>query len=269
MKLCTGMLYLFARLRVSRAVMTRGRKSAVNHEDMLPVSLIPSVARGDRRDRVLAEIDQDGFTFAVDPLDADVFNSRTVMSARKHHSVQIVLKDAEVSLRKALVPKPCARGMDRVRAFLQWDFFIETAALLRLQELACVPTIRRIDFGESAIEMDYIWGRDLRQRLASGAQEIPYDEISHSFSMLTGRGSRDEIREQVAEVVARIIACGVIPRDVHAANFILGQRSKKLYMVDFSLVYLCPVPGWRAHAHALSWLFNDSGAAASAYLERS
>jgi hypothetical protein len=267
MKLYTGMLYLVARLRVSRALMSRGSESAVSDEDMLPVSLIPSVARGHWGDRILAEIDQDGFAFAVDSLDAECFNSKTAMSARKHHSVQIVLRDRRVYLRKAPVPKPCASGMDRVRAFLKWEFYIEVAALLQLQGLACVPTIRCIDLRESAIEMDYIWGRDLRQILANGAQEIPYDEVSRLFSVHAVRQNQDQTCGRVAEVVARILGRGVIPRDVHAANFILGRCTKKLYMVDFNLVYLYPVPGWRAHARALSWLFNDSGAAASVYLE--
>jgi hypothetical protein len=268
MKFNTGLLYLAGRVCVLWAVMGRRIESAVSHEDMLPVSFIPSFALGDWRDRVLAEIDQDGFAFAVDPLDAEVFNSKPAMTARKHHRIQIVLRAGRVSLRKAPVNKPCGNILDRVFAFLKWEFYIETAALLRLQGLGCVPTVRRIDVRERAIEMDYIWGRDLRQILADGAQEIPYEEISRSFSVLAARESRDEIWGQVAEVVAKIVGRGVIPRDVHAANFVLGRRSRRLYMVDFDLVYLYPVPGWRAHARTLNWLFKDSGGDASAYLER-
>ena len=233
-------------------------ESAVSLEDVLPISLIPSVVRGNREDRILAEIDQDGFAFAVDPLDAEIFNSRAVMSARKHHRVQIVLRDAKVFLRKASVPKLGASRLVRVRAFLKWEFYIETAALLRLQGLKCVPTIRRIYCREGAIEMDYVWGPDLRQILANGAQNIQYDEISRSFSMLAAPGSRDEVWEQVAEIVAKVVGRGVIPRDVHAANFVLARRSKRLYMVDFDLAYLYPIPGWRAHARTLSWLLERS-----------
>jgi hypothetical protein len=262
MKLYTGILYLVARMRVLRGVMI-DKESEVFLEDVLPISLIPSVVRGNREDRILAEIDQDGFAFAVDPIDAEVFNGRPAMSARKHHRVQIVLRDSKVSLRKASVPKLCASSLDRLRAFLKWEFYIETAVLLRLQGLKCVPTIRRFYCSEGAIEMDYVWGRDLRQILANGAQDIQYDEISRSFSMLAADGSRDEIWEQVAEIVAKVVGRGVIPRDVHAANFVLGRRSKRLYMVDFDLAYLYPVPGWRAHAQTLSWLLNDSGSDAS------
>src|SRR4051812_28147256 len=45
--------------------------------DALPPAAVPSVGRSSSEDRVLAEIDQDGFTFAKDPLDAPFFNRRS------------------------------------------------------------------------------------------------------------------------------------------------------------------------------------------------
>lgn len=50
---------------------------------------------------------------------------------------------------------------------------------------------------------------------------------------------------------------GAIPRDIHAANFMQGQQSKKLYMVDFNLAHLRPVPGWRSYARDLSRLLKN------------
>jgi hypothetical protein len=92
MKIYTAMVYVVARLQVTYALLARGIASESHCGDLLPSSLIPSVALGDRSDRVLAEIDQDGFAFAVDGRDAQFFNTKAAMSARKHHRIQIVLR---------------------------------------------------------------------------------------------------------------------------------------------------------------------------------
>jgi hypothetical protein len=257
MKIYTGILYIVARLEVLYSQMTRRIASSSDHDDMLPLSLVPSFALGDCNDRILAEVDQDGFVFATDQRDAILFNTKGAMSWRKHHRIQIVLRGSMVFLRKAMVRKQHVEIPDRIREFLQWEFYIETAALLRLRGLACVPTIRRIDCRDGTIEMDYIWGRDLRQILASGTHEISYEEISRSFAALVAAGNTDDMSRQLAETVINVIRRGVIPRDVHAANFVWGQRSNRLYMVDFNLVYLYPVPGWRSHVRALTWLLRD------------
>jgi len=257
MKIYTGMLYIVARLEVLYYLMTRRATSNGDHGDILPLSLIPSCALGDCNDRILAEIDQDGFLFATDQRDVGLFNTKLAMSARKHHRIQIVLRGGMVFLRKAVLRKGHVEILGRIREFLQWEFYIETAALLRLRGLACVPAIRRIDRRVGVIEMDYIWGRDLRQILANGIHEIAYDEISSSFAALVAGGSQDEVSRQLAETVINVIGRGVIPRDVHAANFVRGQRSNRLYIVDFNLVYLYPVPGWRSHVRALTWLLKD------------
>jgi hypothetical protein len=257
MKIYTGMLYAAARLQVLYSRATLSAPSAAEHEDMLPASLIPSFARGDRSDRILAEIDQDGFVFAVDPVDREIFNTGVVMNPRKHHRIQIVLTGGMVRLRKEAVRKRHLALMDRIRAFLHWEFYIEAAALLRLRGLAFVPAIRGIDRRRNAIEMDYIWGQDFRQILAQGAHEIAYDEISRSFAQLFTSGDGDEIPRQLSETVISIVGRGVIPRDVHAANFIRGRRSNRFYMVDFNQAYFYPVPGWRSHVRDLTWLFGD------------
>jgi hypothetical protein len=194
--------------------------------------------------------------FALDQRDTEIFNTK-MASVRKHHRIQLVLRENRVVLRKASLRHQPVQNLDRIRALLKWEFYIETAALLRLRGLPCVPTIRRVDLREGAIEMDYIWGRDLRQIFSKGSHEIPYDEVSRSFSMLVASGSRDKMSGQLIETVISIIGRGVIPTDVHAANFIQGQRSKRLYMVDFNQAYLYPVPGWRAHLRELTWLLRD------------
>src|SRR6184192_3207911 len=50
--------------------------AALPLEDALRPEAIPSIARGRREDRLLAEIDQDGFAFAEDPIDAPFFDRR-------------------------------------------------------------------------------------------------------------------------------------------------------------------------------------------------
>jgi tRNA A-37 threonylcarbamoyl transferase component Bud32 len=143
-----------------------------------------------------------------------------------------------------------------IREIVRWEFYLEAAALLRLRGLAGAPTIRRIDPGRGVIEMEYIWGQDLRQAFADGKTEIDYECVFRTFSDLVA--SRDnEISRQVAELLTSVSRRGVIPRDVHAANFIRAWRSEKLYLVDFNLVYLRPVPGWRSHEKNLAWMLGN------------
>jgi tRNA A-37 threonylcarbamoyl transferase component Bud32 len=257
MKLYTAMVYVVARVEVTYALLTRHIASDNECEDTLPLSLIPSVARGDGSDRVLAEIDQDGFTFAVDDHDAKFFNTSSTMNARRHSRIEMISRGGAVYLRKTAIRKRHPEILARLRDFLGWEFYIEAAALLRLRGLPCVPSIRRIDCRERTIEMDYIWERDLRQVLANGRNEIAYDEISRLFLALVAKVSQNETSAKATEILISVIRRGVIPRDVHAANFIQVDRSNKLYMVDFNLAYLRPVPGWRSHVRNLAWVLKD------------
>src|SRR3954469_25723774 len=58
--------------------------------DALPPDSVPSVRAGARYDRVLAEIDQGGFAFAVDPIDARFFERRKRRVPRQLNQVDIV-----------------------------------------------------------------------------------------------------------------------------------------------------------------------------------
>lgn len=258
MKVWTAALYLLARWEVSYAL-ARDRITGGNHceDDLLPSHLIPSCALGNYRDRVLAEIDQDGFLFAIERRDAHFFNTRQTMAPRKDHRVQIVLTGGAVRIRKAVLHNERTGIFARIFEVVQWELYLEAAALLRLRGLACVPTIRRIDPAQGVIEMDYIWGRDLRQVFSDGRCEIDYEHVFSTFSAVIARPD-SEISRQVAELLSSVIGSGVVPRDVHAANLIRAGRSGRLYLIDFSLVYLRPVPGWRSHARNLAWLFGES-----------
>jgi hypothetical protein len=102
--------------------------------------------------------------------------------------------------------------------------------------------------------MDYIWGRDLR-RILAGANKIDYSEIHRSFLKLLA-DKNEEISIQVMAIIDALIERGVIPRDIHAANFIRAERSKRLYIVDFHVAHLHPVLGSDAYLHNLASLLQ-------------
>ncbi|MBV8070857.1 MAG: hypothetical protein JO270_13190 [Acidobacteriaceae bacterium] len=253
----TALLYVVARLEVSWALLTRRIQPRRQCEDTLSPELVPSIAAGDRNDRDLAEIDQDGFLFAMDERDRALFDGRSRMVPRRHHRLQIIFSGGVVRLRKGRARQQRDDLRGRLLEVLRFDFYLEAAALLRLRGFASIPPIRRINCNEGTIEMDFIWGRDLRHILADCANSIDYTEISRRFFRLI-LDTQSSTSRQVIPLVAGAIERGVVQRDLTPANFICGYRSQQLYMVDFSLVYLRPVPGWRTHARRLSDLLTQS-----------
>lgn len=222
--------------------------------DQMPANLIPSVALGNTCDRILADIDQDGFLFAADPRDEEVFNQRPRKVPRQQNTVQIVLSDGTVCLQKRRLPLKHQRIADRLRAALAWEFYREAAALLRLRGIRSVPGLRRIDARKRIIEMEYIRGENLHHQLAAG-RETPYDVVTKAFwALLHERGHR--VTEQLAGVLHQIRNRGVIPLDVHPANVIIGGYSGNMYFVDFQVSHLRPVPGWHARFEDLDRLFT-------------
>jgi hypothetical protein len=248
MKLWTATLYLLARWEVSNARFPNAEGNGC--EDLLPPGLIPSVTSS-WRDRVLAEIDQDGFIFAVEEPDTQFFNTKKTMAPRRHHRVQIVLTEVGVCVRKSVLRKNLTGIFARFREFIQFEFYLEAAALLRLRGLAGVPAIRRLDPSKGIIEMDYIWGSDLRQLFAGGRHGIEYEDVSRQFAALIAKAD-NELSRQIVELLGGVVSRGVIPRDLNAANFIRATRSGKVYLIDYNLVYLRPIPGWRSHARNLT-----------------
>ena len=264
MKLWTAALYLLARREVSKATRSSPNIDGNECEDILPSSLVPSVARNDRRDRVLAEIDQDGFLFAVEDCDIEFFNTRDTMAPRKHHRVQIVLTDGFVRLRKSVLRHRTPGILAHIRDSIQWDLYLEAAALLRLRGVAGIPSIRRFDPSQGLIEMDYIWGRDLGHIFADGRRGLDYEEVSRQFAARMAKPD-DELSDEITRLLIGVIGRGVIPRDIHPANFIRARSSQTLYMVDFNLIYLRPVPGWRSYARNLDSILETRPEAAGIF----
>ena len=72
-----------------------------------------------------------------------------------------------------------------------------------------------------------------------------------------GANTENPASKQVVQLVIDTFRHGVLHRDLSAENFIRGHRSQQLYIVDFSLAYLRPALGRRAHARQLKWLVGD------------
>jgi predicted Ser/Thr protein kinase len=227
--------YIRARVEVAYALLTGSISSGEQSEDTLRPFLIPSVHQGDWTDRVIAEIDQDGRTFAADECDTPFFGGNQPMRSRRYNRVQIVLRGRRIYLRKSLISNRRSTLKAAILDSLRWGFYIEAAALLRLRGLSGVPRIRRVEPLSGAIEMDYILGRDLRQILSAG-RGIIYAEIERSFKALLA--SDNEIASQIRTLLNGLVERGVIHRDVHAANFIVAERSNRLYIVDFQVSHL-------------------------------
>ena len=121
--------------------------------DALPAQSIPSVAGGRYEDRVLAEIDQDGYAFAAERIDEPYFNRRAHRRPRQMNLIDIALVDGHVCVRKRFrgFRVGARRWGDRPVPPSEWayrslwvslGFFLysEAAALLRMHDLPSSPS---------------------------------------------------------------------------------------------------------------------------------
>lgn len=248
MKFWTATVYLLARYEVRRARTGKNEPEKIDCADGLAPELVPSLrldGLSPSAERVLAEIDQDGFVFAVDDRDRSFFHGRGWIVPRRHHRIQIIWSNGAIRLRKTFAPKEKGVG-GWLRNRLHWELYVEAAALLRLRGTDGVPVVRNVNLHEGIIEMDYIWGHDLRRILGEAGSHIDYEKTSRSFGeLLAGRIERAASRA-LSELLDRVARRGVIPRDLHAANVIRAFSSGRLYLVDFNVVYILPKPGGRS-----------------------
>jgi tRNA A-37 threonylcarbamoyl transferase component Bud32 len=236
----TVMVYAAARWEValrSRALNNSGPPSP----DALSPDSVPSVRSGDNRDRVLAEIDQWGYGFAVDARDQPLFQTRTVKEPRRFSEILIVLAEGRVRLRKRMMPNSTRDLGARIRRRLRWEFYLEAAALLRLRGLDGVPTLRRIDARTGLLEMDYIWGQNVHQEIVASTDVRSCAEANDIFST-TVRRVGGTWGPDVRRIMDGVMKRGVFPLDIHPANFIRGNNTNRLYLVDYHLVSLRPIP---------------------------
>jgi len=257
--------------------------------DALPPAAIPSLSRGLGEDRVLAEIDQDGFAFAKDPADVPFFNRRARRSHRQQNLLDIALVDGQICVRKRVRglrlgarlwggrPVPARDWMHRgLWASLGLYLYTEAAALLRLRDLPFVPQLRRIDFAENALYVDCIQGESLRNQAARAGAPV-HDADVRSDPRLSQLSAQDlerrevqlldasvggDFRQEISEMAREITARGVAPLDVKLGNFIRGTRTGQLYWIDFEISRLDSQPRWEAdlalHRRLLEELFDLS-----------
>jgi hypothetical protein len=241
--------------------------------DALPPAEVPSVARGSLEDRVLAEVDQDGFAFALDPVDVQYFNRRAHRSPRQQNLIDVALIDGRVCIRKRVRglrfgarrwgdrPVPAREWMHRsLWAWFGLFLYSEAAALLRLRDLPFVPRLRRIDFAERALYVDYIQGDNLRNHAAgagaavhdldvkrdSGLSQLSARDLERREVQLLDRAEGSGFRREISEMAREINARGVAPLDIKLGNFIRGARTGRLYWIDFEISRLQSQPRWEA-----------------------
>lgn len=242
-------------------------------DDAVRPASIPSVAAGRLEDRVLAEIDQDGFSFAVDPLDEPHFNRRAYRVERQQNKVEVVLLEGRVCIRKRFCgfcrgarlwgdrPVP---ALERARRSLWVNLglylYAEAAALLRLRDLPFVPKLRAVDLEGRAIYLDCIAGESLRSIAAASGAAVHDRDLAKdpAFGQLSARElERREVallegaagggfRQEIAGMIGQINARGVAPLDIKLGNFIRGSATGRLYWIDFEISRLATQPRYEA-----------------------
>jgi hypothetical protein len=271
-----GAINLFrARSEVHAALGPRASPApfAVPLDDAPPSRAIPSVAAGRRDDRVLAEIDQDGFAFALDPLDEPYFNRRSLRVPRQQNLVDVTLLEGRVCIRKRFRgyrfgarrwggrPVPAQeRALRALWVNLRLFLYSEAAALLRLHDLPFVPKVRAIDLADGALYLDYVQGESLRSVAAGRGAAVHDGELAGDPSLqrfsprelerrevaLLEAACGGGFRREIASMVRQVNARGVVPLDVKLGNFIRGAQSGRLYWIDFEIARLASQPRWEA-----------------------
>lgn len=228
--------------------------------DALQSTAIPSVQVHGMHDRTLAEIDQDGFAFAVDPLDRTFFNRRSHKQPRWRYRIEIVLHDQRVCIRKQLLGFPPWRQSFQERFWncLGAPFYIEAAVLIRLRHVAGIPRLRGIDRAARTLYIDYIAGETLRHCLErAGEMVLNIDCRTHPvLSQLsdTARVRREfallhkvvgtRYHPQIMDLALAMEHHGVAPLDIHLSNLLIGATSRKVYWIDMEYAWLSTFPGW-------------------------
>ena len=264
---------LRARAEVMSAIQSGALAQARPLDDGLPPAAVPSIAAGGLDDRVLAEIDQDGFTFATDPRDEGYFNRRARQVPRQQNLVDVTLLDGRICVRKRFrgFRFGARRWGDRPVPAQEWArrafwvnlglfLFTEAAALLRLQDLPFVPKLRAIDFADRALYVDFVHGTSLRSLAARGGAPVHDNDLARDpqLSQLSARElERREVtlleaacggdfRREIASMTREVNARGVAPLDIKLGNFIRGAATGRLYWIDFEICRLASQPNWEA-----------------------
>jgi hypothetical protein len=251
---------LFSARREVRLAAREGRlRPGSPIADRVAPDAIPSVARLGTADRVLADVDQDGFLFARDPADVAFFDRRTGRLPRRRYELHVVLRDGVVCLRKRFTPSAVRLGA--AQAFwsvLGLPFYVSAAAALRLSGVACAGSARAIDVRTRTIHWELVQGEDLRHWLGNATSLVHdldlggdpslrvLDEASldqREIEMFAAAGG-GVFSPRVREEVRAMNAAGVAVLDVKLGNILVGAQTGRLYWVDFERAYLASWPRW-------------------------
>ncbi len=215
---------------------------------------IPSVKELGAGDRILAEVDQDGYAFAEHPADEVLFNRREKRIARLRYGLKILLHKGEV-----VIEKRFNRGRwwglslgHYLAGQLELPFFNEAASLVHLRDVDGVPRLRHIDLANRVLLIDYIHGQTLQKRIAEeGAQILDADGAGFGGLDEHTRMEREiaayapyraSHTEPVGRLAAEILRAGVAPLDVKLGNIIVGAKTGKHYWLDFEVAHLSSCP---------------------------
>ncbi|RMH38124.1 MAG: hypothetical protein D6689_20055 [Deltaproteobacteria bacterium] len=219
---------------------------------------IPSVAIAGAHDRVLAEIDQDGFAFAVHPADEPYFNRRADRLRKRRYELHVVLHRGAVCVRKSFRRQDeLASVATRAWGALGLLFFTEAAALLRLDDAGCAPRLRDVHVPSQTLYMDYIHGETLQRRFAAhtpgltdldGASDAIDDPDRERREHAAFAAHADEaLRDAIAGLMRAMTDRGVAPMDIKLGNAIVGARTGAVYWIDFELAALRGAAGYARH----------------------
>ncbi len=268
-----GLINLWHARGEVRAAGAGAMREAPAVADEVSPAEVPSVARQGAADRVLAEIDHDGFAFAVAPEDEAYFNRRAEKHPRQQHLLDVVLRGGRVCVRKRFrrPRRDAVRFGDRPVPAREWaqrslwvtlklPMYNEAAALLRMRELPFVPKLRGLDGGRNTLWMDYLRGQSLRHEAAATGAPV-HDADLRGVGDVAGLGADDldareiglldrqgagDYRAEIAAMARAVNACGVAPLDIKLGNFMRGEKTNRLYWIDFEISRLASQPRWQA-----------------------
>ncbi|MGK3996407.1 hypothetical protein [Sorangium sp. So ce1024] len=249
---------LAVRLETVRALLARRLdENPLPVPDAVTPSEIPSVAELGPGDRVLAELDQDGFAFAVHPADVPFFNRRSQKMPRLRYRIHVVLRRGYVCVRKRFIGQPRNASLDaHLFSLLGLFFYNEAAALLRLRDLPSIPRIRDVHLATRTLFIDYVRGKTLQQHVAERGEKVLDIDLAPLGQLFDpdrdrreieafAQGDGDAYRGRIEEIARAVNARGVAPLDVKLGNVIIGEKTGALYWIDFERAAIEGTPRYR------------------------
>ena len=252
-------------LIVRREVRIAAREGRLGHgtaiADAYSVSEVPSVARLGTADRVLADVDQDGFLFARDPADVALFNRRSEKLPRRRDRLSVVLRGGAVCLRKAFASHASRVSPKSILwTALGLPFYTSVAAALRLSRVPCGGNVREIDLRTRTIYWDLVRAEDLRQWLGRRTPLVHDLDLGRDPALRNLDSDSRDRREialftaaggarygaAIREAVRAMNAAGVAVLDVKLGNVLVGEITGQVYWVDLEWAQIASWPGWDA-----------------------